>query len=140
MKIEELLNKYFEGETTCEEEHQLRNFFTQDIVPEHLESYRPMFAFFEEEKKQGITGSGKGAGQKFKMHRFIYYTSGIAAGVLLLLGIASIHKHLNSLPENYVIIDGKCYTDENLVREQAMAAFQNVSTSEDELLDTLFGD
>ena len=31
MKIEELLNKYFEGETTCEEEHQLRNFFTQDI-------------------------------------------------------------------------------------------------------------
>ena len=27
MNIEELLNKYFEGETTCEEERELRRFF-----------------------------------------------------------------------------------------------------------------
>ncbi|MCZ2668196.1 hypothetical protein O1399_17145, partial [Bacteroides fragilis] len=43
MNIEELLNKYFEGETTCEEERELRRFFTRGIIPEHLQMYRPMF-------------------------------------------------------------------------------------------------
>ena len=49
--IETLLNKYFEGETTCEEERRLRRFFAEGLVPEHLEVYRPMFAFFEAEQK-----------------------------------------------------------------------------------------
>ena len=40
--IETLLNKYFEGETTCEEERRLRRFFAEGLVPEHLEVYRPM--------------------------------------------------------------------------------------------------
>ena len=55
MNIEELLNKYFEGETTCEEERELRRFFTRGIVPEHLQMYRPMFAFLTEENRQSKT-------------------------------------------------------------------------------------
>ena len=50
--IETLLNKYFEGETTCEEERRLRRFFAEGLVPEHLEVYRPVFAFFEAEQKE----------------------------------------------------------------------------------------
>lgn len=52
MNIEELLNKYFEGETNCEEERELRRFFTQGIVPEHSQMYGPMFAFFSEENRK----------------------------------------------------------------------------------------
>ena len=33
MKIEELLNKYFEGLTTCEEERRLRHYFTRENAP-----------------------------------------------------------------------------------------------------------
>lgn len=44
MKTEELLEKYFDGQTTCEEERALRRFFASDQVPEHLEVYRPLFA------------------------------------------------------------------------------------------------
>ena len=51
MNIEELLNKYFEGETSCEEERELRHFFTQGIVPEHLKEYSPLFAFLEKENR-----------------------------------------------------------------------------------------
>ena len=51
MNIEELLNKYFEGETSCEEERELRHFFTQGIVPEHLKEYSPLFAFLEQRKQ-----------------------------------------------------------------------------------------
>ena len=45
MKIDELLDKYFEGETSCEEERELRRFFTEEEVPEHLQTYRPLFAY-----------------------------------------------------------------------------------------------
>lgn len=58
--IETLLNKYFEGETTCEEERRLRRFFAEGLVPEHLEVYRPMFAFFEAEQKELAEISDKG--------------------------------------------------------------------------------
>ena len=44
MKIDELLDKYFEGATSCEEERELRRFFTEEAVPEHLQTYRPLFA------------------------------------------------------------------------------------------------
>ena len=52
MNIEELLNKYFDGDTTCEEERELRRFFTQETVPEHLKEYSPLFAFLAKENKQ----------------------------------------------------------------------------------------
>lgn len=30
MKIEELIDRYFEGQTSCDEERELRRFFTQE--------------------------------------------------------------------------------------------------------------
>ena len=142
MNIEELLNKYFEGETTNEEEKELRRFFTQGMVPKHLEIYRPMFAFFEAEVQSVLPETKPTIAKRkvpFRKH-LLYTLSGIAAGIVLIIGIVGIHKHLNAMPESYVIIDGKCYTDENVVREQAMAAFRNVSYTQDEILDNLFND
>lgn len=140
MNIEELVNKYFEGETSCNEERELRHLFTRGIVPEHLEMYRPLFAFFEEEnlshKRQT---QGRAKAPKKPLRRYVLYSlSGVAAGLLLLLGIAGIHRHYEAMPENYVIIDGKQYTDAKLVHEQAKVAFQSVSISEEELFSTLF--
>ena len=42
MKIEELIDRYFEGQTSCEEERELRSFFTQENVPESLQSALPV--------------------------------------------------------------------------------------------------
>ena len=36
MKIDELLDKYFEGETSCEEERELRRFFTEELSLIHI--------------------------------------------------------------------------------------------------------
>ena len=41
--IEQLIDRYFEGETTLEEEHILREFFAQGTVPEHLSQWQPLF-------------------------------------------------------------------------------------------------
>lgn len=45
--IENLLERFFEGETTNAEEQELYAFFARPDLPEHLETYRPMFGFFE---------------------------------------------------------------------------------------------
>lgn len=50
--IEQLLDRYWEAETTIAEEHILRNFFSQPItaIPEHLRKYRPLFDTFVQEQ------------------------------------------------------------------------------------------
>ena len=41
--IEELLERYFDGETSAAEEKQIRAFFASGEVPEHLAAYAPLF-------------------------------------------------------------------------------------------------
>lgn len=48
--MEELLERYFEGETSAAEEKLIRAFFASGEVPEHLAAYIPLFAYFEEVK------------------------------------------------------------------------------------------
>lgn len=47
-KIKELLEKYFEGETSLEEEQLLRDYFQNQEVPDELKSYRDQFAYLDE--------------------------------------------------------------------------------------------
>lgn len=45
--IEQLLQRYFEAETTPQEEHILRTFFEQDEMPEHLRRWQTLFRSME---------------------------------------------------------------------------------------------
>lgn len=45
--IEQLLKKYWKGETSLEEEQILRSFFQQEDIPHHLAVFRPIFMSFE---------------------------------------------------------------------------------------------
>lgn len=47
-KIELLLEKYFEGETSLQEEKELQEYFNSKQVDASLEKYKPMFAYFQE--------------------------------------------------------------------------------------------
>ncbi|TCN72184.1 hypothetical protein [Acetobacteroides hydrogenigenes] len=50
-RIAELLNRYFEGETSIEEERELRAFFrTTQILPSQWEDYRTIFGYFDGER------------------------------------------------------------------------------------------
>lgn len=50
-KIEELLEKYFEGNSNETEEQVLKSYFLQENVAPHLQKYKVLFGFFEESKK-----------------------------------------------------------------------------------------
>ncbi len=84
-KIEELLEKYFEGNLSENEEQLLKTYFSQEIVAEHLQKYKPLFGFFVKEKlsesTRNFTWNEK---QNSKKSRNI--TIGIAASLLIVIG------------------------------------------------------
>ena len=53
--IEQLLEKYENGETTLKEEQQLKDYFSQETVEPHLEMYKPMFQYFLATKQERFT-------------------------------------------------------------------------------------
>lgn len=99
-RIEELLEKYYRGETSTGEEDLLRRFFEGTDIPEHLEAEQAMFRYFtgqraavragledqlenmvhRQESKPSVEGRGK------RWRRY-YWVSGIAAVIIILLGI-----------------------------------------------------
>ena len=51
-KIEKLLEVYFEGNTTLDEEDILQKYFSQSFVPAHLQEYKVMFNYFLDNKAE----------------------------------------------------------------------------------------
>src|SRR5574344_1724885 len=52
--IEQLLERYWECQTTLEEEQILRSFFSQPDIPEHLQQYISVFVYQVSQKRGGL--------------------------------------------------------------------------------------
>jgi hypothetical protein len=97
-KIQELLEKYYKGDTSLEEEEVLRSFFAQQEGHANLKAEAELFRFFTQERSGGLPGdleqklerkiAGVEPGQQKPGLRLRYYwISGVAAAVLILAGI-----------------------------------------------------
>ncbi|MDI6046380.1 hypothetical protein [Flavobacterium yafengii] len=84
VKIEDLLEKYFQGETSIAEENELRNYFSSSNVAQHLEQYKPIFGYFSLAKGHQFTPEIPLQSKK----RNVAWIS-IAASVVVLLGIGT---------------------------------------------------
>lgn len=83
-KIEDILEKYFQGETSIAEENQLKEYFSSPNVAQHLEQYKPMFGYFSQVREQKSTQEIPLKAKK----RNVAWLS-IAASVVVLLGIGT---------------------------------------------------
>lgn len=85
-KIEILVEKYFQGETSIAEEKELTNYFSSSDVAQHLEQYKPLFGYFslakEQKNTQEIPEFPKSRVKKSALAWF-----SVAASVVVLLGI-----------------------------------------------------
>lgn len=52
--IEQLLERYWQCETSLEEESILRSFFSEEEVPAHLLQYRDLFVYQQNQKEVGL--------------------------------------------------------------------------------------
>lgn len=83
-RIEILIEKYFEGETSIAEENELKNYFSSTDVAQHLEQYQPVFGYFSQAKEQQFKQEIPLQSKK----RNVAWLS-IAASVVVLLGIGT---------------------------------------------------
>ncbi|MDG5492099.1 hypothetical protein [Psychroserpens sp. SPM9] len=81
--IEKLLEKYDNGETSIKEEQQLKEYFAQEEVAPHLESYKTMFQYFSNTKQELYTKDVPLKPRK----SYIYQWISVAAVAVLMLGI-----------------------------------------------------
>ena len=51
VKIDYLVEKYFQGETSIAEEKELRSYFSSLDVAPHLEQYKAVFGYFTKQKR-----------------------------------------------------------------------------------------
>ncbi|KIQ14047.1 hypothetical protein RT99_24105 [Flavobacterium sp. MEB061] len=83
-KIEDILEKYFQGETTIAEEKELKEYFSSPNVAQHLEQYKPIFGYFSQVKQQKST---QNIPLKTKKRNVTWLS--IAASVVVLLSIGT---------------------------------------------------
>jgi hypothetical protein len=116
-RIEIILEKYFQGESTIAEENELKNYFSSPNVAQHLEQYKPLFGYFSQVKEQRLTQEIPLQTKK----RNVAWLS-IAASAVLLLGIGSYFYLNNTNNTTPVVAKSDLGTYDS--PEEALAATQ----------------
>lgn len=57
LEVKELISKYWNGETSLEEEVLLRDFFLQEEVPADLAKYKSLFVYQNQQKEIHVSGN-----------------------------------------------------------------------------------
>ena len=87
-KIEKLLDKYFEAETSLKEEAILKDFFNQEDVPVHLTEHKEMFNFFS---ASSMETSERKIELKKPVNLNLRWLS-IAAMLIFFIGVYSVYQ------------------------------------------------
>ena len=138
--IQDLLDKYMDGATSNEEEATLRKYFEEhgNDIPEEWESYRALFSYigFEQMNLSQILKEEeeKEIDKKEASHsRWLkYFGTSVAAAAIIAFLIVGIQKIAQPQPECYAVIDGKVYTDQEFVHNEALDALEDVSADSED--------
>jgi len=127
-KIKKLTNKYFEGNTSLQEEKKLIRFFNEEKnIPSELNYAKSFFLFITEEKSKTYD---KAIHPNRLKPKLIYYISGIAASILIAAFLILSH----SKTENeiiYAYINGKPIYDKNEAERYSKLALYSISQNLD---------
>ena len=156
-RIQNLLDKYMDGATSNEEEATLRKYFEEhgNDIPEEWESYRALFSYIgfeqmnlsqilkEEEKEiekediledeeKNIPKKEEKKEEASRSRWLKYFGTSVAAAVIIAFLIVGIQKITQPQPECYAVIDGKVYTDQEFVHNEALDALEDVSADSED--------
>ena len=156
--IQDLLDKYMDGATSNEEEATLRKYFEEHAndIPEEWESYRALFSYIgfeqmnlsqilkEEEEKEiekediledeekNIPKKEEKKEEASRSRWLKYFGTSVAAAAIIAFLIVGIQKIAQPQPECYAVIDGKVYTDQEFVHNEALDALEDVSADSED--------
>lgn len=150
-----------EGETSNAEEQELYRFFSETKpLPEHLQQYTEMFAYFESGLDENLSAealtkaeqttanvvefthkaeAGKAAVKTVKHKHMLMYIAGIAASIMLIFGVSfSLLKNDSSdiyscYEGSYMIHNGKQVTDKAQLRMEIDNTMQEAEDIENQV-------
>ena len=156
-RIQNLLDKYMDGATSNEEEATLRKYFEEHAndIPKEWESYRALFSYIgfeqmnlsqilkEEEKEiekediledeeKNIPKKEEKKEEASRSRWLKYFGTSVAAAAIIAFLIVGIQKIAQPQPECYAVIDGKVYTDQEFVHNEALDALEDVSADSED--------
>jgi len=96
-RIEKLIEKYFEAETSIAEEKELKEYFASSDVAQHLEQYKPIFGYAVQAKQEQFNAT---IPLNTKKRSSVVWLS-VAASVVVLLGVSLFtYNHYNQPKSN----------------------------------------
>lgn len=131
--FEKLLEKYWNCDTSLEEEKELREFF-RGPVPENMNEVAAMFRYFDSQQKQQLTSPDFDATlkKKIKQHRpegkvvkLVYFYSRIAAGLLVV--VVATYFVRQEVRKAYPPEIADTYSDPKLALEETKKALLMIS-------------
>ena len=134
-RIEELLSKYWNCETSLEEEQQLREYFKGGDIPEQWKETAALFRYFEENKKKTLNDVAFDAAvkqnvqpqKKGKLVKLFYNSMRIAAGIaVLVMAVWFVRKEVRDTTPQEVV---DTYDDPQLAFEETKKALLMISKS-----------
>lgn len=134
-QIEYLLKRYLDGETTNEEEQQLRQYFaTLQIIPPEWKAYKALFGW--EDRLQQSAISANAASAPIARKRRLFIAASIAALIVIGVGFTAPLLHSSHVEQqsakNYAILDGRYTTDEVIIAHEVEEALLMASASDED--------
>jgi hypothetical protein len=138
-KIDELLNKYWNCESSLEEEQQLKEYFRGREIPEQWKETAALFRYFEENKKKTLSDVSFDhqvmekvkSPEKGKVVKLVQNSLRIAAGIaVLMIAIWFVRNEIrtNTIAQNSNQVKDT-YDDPKMALEETKKAFLMISKS-----------
>lgn len=136
-KVNHYLEKYWNCETSVEEEEELRDFFLQDEIPESLRQYRPLFSYIASEQlvtpskefndRWGSVPSETEDDGRYVTIRIFKPLLRIAVSVVLLIGVGISFYFISKEDNRPHFVE--TFEDPNAAMEQATFALEKLSSA-----------
>lgn len=119
-QADKLIEKYYDGRTTVEEEKRLHGFLTQANLPAKYNSEQTIFGYFNEQKNN----------KRFQIPTYLRWTAVIA---ILFIGAFSFQVFTSNNKQNYAFINGEKISDIKLIKNHALASLSEMTNSKNEI-------
>ena len=116
--IDHILEKYFEGETSLDEEKLLRQYFQSNRVEAKHLIYAPIFGYMAQENTR-LTALPS-ADRPTKPRRLALWASAAACAAMLLGALYFVVPQADTSNISYVYVDGKKQKDAEQINAQAL--------------------
>lgn len=137
--IEDIITRFFDGQTSGREEQELYAFFRREDIPGHLRQYTTVFRYFEkgiieEVSAQKDENSNLPVVKKQVRNKWVIIFA-VAASVLLLLLVKPIfmHDNFNPYQGSFIMVNGEKSFDIDEIKAKEAEIERLIAQKEKEL-------